>query len=160
MPRNPSQTYEPDTAKYLSMREDQQQNQQLDQLQYQRYLPTDLRINVAWPGLSGCLKPDPGVICQGFNGTALQFRSVQAFNVGEKLILDIDLADIQLSELTATVTSSHQVSEGQWSTAVNFCFINKLMRAPSIRCNLLQIADRLRSSADFSTHITERLQRR
>ena len=142
------------------MRDDQQQNQQLDQLQYQRYLPTDLRINVAWPGLSGCLKPDPGVICQGFNGTALQFRSVQAFDVGEKLILDIDLADIQLSELTATVTSSHQVSEGQWSTAVNFCFINKLMRAPSIRCNLLQIADRLRSSADFSTHITERLQRR
>ena len=142
------------------MREDQQQNQQLDQLQYQRYLPTDLRINVAWPGLSGCLKPDPGVICQEFNGTALQFRSVQAFDVGEKLILDIDLADIQLSELTATVTSSHQVSEGQWSTAVNFCFINKLMRAPSIRCNLLQIADRLRSSADFSTHITERLQRR
>ena len=126
--------------------------------QYQRYLPADLRITVAWPGLSGCLKPDPGVICQDFNGTALQFGSARAFNVGEKLILDIDLADIQLSELTATVTSCHRVSEGQWSTAVNFYFTNKLMQTPSIRCNLLQIADRLRSMTDSSTYITERLQ--
>ena len=119
---------------------EQQSDQQSDSRHYQRYLPSDLRITVAWPGLSGCLRPDPKVICRHFSGTGLHFGSTQAFAIGEKLILDIDLADIHLTELAATVISSYQTSDDHWSTEAKFCFINKRMQTPGISCNLLQIA--------------------
>jgi len=130
------------------------ENQQSEPLQYLRFMPTDLRVEVAWPGLMGCLKAAPRVDCEAFSPTSLQFTSPLGFEPGTKLILDLDLADIHLMELNAIVISSLQIKDPQfidpqfidprWRTRVQFCFSSKRMRRADISRNLLQIEDCLR----------------
>jgi len=130
------------------------ENQQSEPLQYLRFMPTDLRVEVAWPGLMGCLKAAPRVDCEAFSPTSLQFTSPLGFEPGKKLILDLDLADIHLMELNAIVISSLQIKDPQfidpqfidprWRTRVQFCFSSKRMRRADISRNLLQIEDCLR----------------
>jgi len=135
------------------------ENQQSEPLQYLRFMPTDLRVEVAWPGLMGCLKAAPRVDCEAFSPTSLQFTSPLGFEPGKKLILDLDLADIHLMELNAIVISSLQIKDPRfidpqfidpqfidprWRTRVQFCFSSKRMRRADISRNLLQIEDCLR----------------
>jgi len=135
------------------------ENQQSEPLQYLRFMPTDLRVEVAWPGLMGCLKAAPRVDCEAFSPTSLQFTSPLGFEPGTKLILDLDLADIHLMELNAIVISSLQIKDPRfidpqfidsqfidprWRTRVQFCFSSKRMRRADISRNLLQIEDCLR----------------
>lgn len=145
------------------------ENQQSDPLQYLRFMPTDLRVEVAWPGLMGCLRAAPRVDCEAFSPTSLQFTGPLGFKSGAKLILDLDLADIHLMELNAIVISSLQINDphftdphfsdahfsdphftdahfidAQWRTRVQFCFGSKRMQRADISRNLLQIEDCLR----------------
>ncbi len=130
------------------------ENQQSDPLQYLRFMPTDLRVEVAWPGLMGCLRAAPRVDCEAFSPTSLQFTGPLGFKSGAKLILDLDLADIHLMELNAIVISSLQINDphfsdahfidAQWRTRVQFCFGSKRMQRADISRNLLQIEHCLR----------------
>jgi hypothetical protein len=113
---------------------------------FQRYDRSDLKINVARPGLAGFLAINPRGKCLNFSIAGLQFGSQQAFQAGEKIILDLCIADIMLKELNAIVVKSREEEDGSWCTGVRLCFDQRRMQSPHITRKLLQIEDKLRSA--------------
>lgn len=111
---------------------------------YQRYDRSDLVINVARPGLAGVLGFNPRGKCLNFSLEGLQFGSQQPFQAGEKVILDLCVADITLKELNGMVVKSQQEDDGSWCTGVRLCFDQRRMQDPHITRKLLQIEDKLR----------------
>jgi hypothetical protein len=113
---------------------------------FQRYDSSELCINVARPGLAGFLAINPQSKCLNFSLAGLQFGSSQAFRAGEKVILDLCVADIILKELNGVVVKSREEEDGCWCTGVRLCFDQRRMQSPHITRKLLQIEDRLRST--------------
>jgi len=116
---------------------------------FQRYDRSDLAINVARPGLAGFLAFNPHGKCLNFSLEGLQFGSQQPFHAGEKVILDLWVADIILKELNGVVVKSREEDDGSWCTGVRLCFDQRRMQNPQITRKLLQIEDKLRSAEAY-----------
>jgi len=116
---------------------------------YQRYGHSDLTINVARPGLAGFLAISPRSECLDFSLAGLQFGCQQPFQPGEKLILDLCVADIMLKELNGVVVKSREEDDGSWCTGVKLCFKQRRMQRPHITRKLLQIEDKLRCAQAY-----------
>jgi hypothetical protein len=115
----------------------------------QRYDRSDLTINVARPGLAGFLAFNPRSECLNFSLTGLQFGGQQSFQPGEKVILDLCVADITLKELDGVVVKSREEVDGSWCTGVKLCFNQRRMQRPHITRKLLQIEDKLRCAQAY-----------
>lgn len=114
-----------------------------------RYEHAGLLVTVARPGIAGFLRVNPRGRCLDFCLAGLQFGSDQAFNPGEQVVLDLNVADIQLSELNGVVVTSTPENAGTWCTGIRFCFDDRRMQRPLITRSLLQIEDKLRSAAIY-----------
>jgi hypothetical protein len=116
---------------------------------FQRYDHSGLTINVARPGLAGFLAVNPRSECLDFSLAGLRFGCQQSFRPGEKLILDLCVADIMLKELNGVVVKSREEDDGSWCTGVKLCFKQRRMQSPHITRKLLQIEDRLRCAQAY-----------
>ncbi len=115
-----------------------------------RYSRADLELDVARPGIKGILALNPTVECLNFSITGLQFGAEDSFKVGERLILDLRVFEIQARELRSQVVSCEYNTEaGLWCTSVRFCFEDKSMQGEEINHALLQIEDKLRIANEF-----------
>jgi hypothetical protein len=109
---------------------------------FQRYDHSGLTINVARPGLAGFLAVNPRSECLDFSLAGLRFGCQQSFRPGEKLILDLCVAD-------GVVVKSREEDDGSWCTGVKLCFKQRRMQSPHITRKLLQIEDRLRCAQAY-----------
>jgi hypothetical protein len=116
---------------------------------HSRYSRTDLAIDIARPGLRGILSVSPLVECFNFSRTGLKFGSDRSFRIGEKLILDLRVFDIQVHEVCAEVVTSERLESGGWCCGVRFCFEDKNMQRPEVHHALLQIEAKLRAADEF-----------
>ncbi|MFT7133169.1 MAG: hypothetical protein ACI81O_001881 [Cyclobacteriaceae bacterium] len=116
---------------------------------FQRYDRSDLIINVARPGLAGFLAFNTPSECLNFSLAGLQFGCQQSFQPGEKVILDLCVADIMLKELNGVVVKSREEDDGSWCTGVKLCFNQRRMQRPHITRKLLQIEDKLRCAQAY-----------
>jgi len=116
---------------------------------FKRYDRSDLTINVARPGLAGFLVSNPRSECLDFSLAGLQFDCQQSFQPGDKLILDLCVADIMLKELNGVVVRSREEDDGSWCTGVKLCFKQRRMQRPHIMRKLLQIEDKLRCAQAY-----------
>ena len=109
-----------------------------------RYKRADLALNVARPGIKGILNVSPFSECLDFGIAGLQFGSTEEFQVGERLIVDLRVFELEVRELNAEVVSCEQKADRMFCTNVRFCFELKRMQRPEISRVLLRIEDRLR----------------
>ncbi len=118
---------------------------------HERYDNEQLVLNVARPGIKGILRLNPTAACLNFSLAGLQFGTEQAFEIGERLILDLCVDDIELTELMIEVRSCKLEESNMYCCGVSFCFDNKRMQKPEIRHCLLKIEDRLRTYTEYGT---------
>ena len=116
-----------------------------------RYSQAGLSINVARPGITGFLKLNPTSECLDFSLSGIQFGSNQPFRVSEKLVLDMIVRDVEISEIPVVVVNSTEEDKGTFCTSVKFCFDTSRMQKPEIMHCLLQIEDQLRVANEFPT---------
>ncbi len=82
----------------------------------------------------------------------MRFCSDQLFQIGEKLVFDLAVQDIDLSEIPAEVVHSTEAEDGgTFCTGVKFCFDSGRMHKPEITHDLLRIESQLRVSTEFPT---------
>ncbi len=116
---------------------------------HERYGNEQLVLNVARPGIKGILRLNPTAECLDFSLTGLQFSSKQKMRVGEKLVLDLCVHDVELTEIYGEVISCHPVDDKLWCSGVRFCLDDKRMRKSRIVHCLLKIEDKLRSLSQY-----------
>lgn len=114
-----------------------------------RYQKADLSLDVARPGIKGILSLNPTGECLNFSLAGLNFGSSQAFQLGERLVLDLSVYDISVSELKAEVVNTTKREKDLYCTGVRFCFEEKAMQKPEISHALLQIEDKLRVAEQY-----------
>ncbi len=119
--------------------------------QHPRYSHVDLLVKVARRGIAGFLKMNPASECFDFSLSGIQFGSKESFRVDDKLVLDLAVRDVELSEIPAVVVNSKEEDEGGFCTGVKFCFDSNRMRKPGIMHALRQIEDQLRVAREFPT---------
>jgi hypothetical protein len=121
----------------------------LDRRKHTRYDQMNLELSVSRRGIAGFLRLNPTADCLDFSLSGLQFGSNQAFNVDDKLVIDIRVRDIEANELNAVVVEAEELKPGFYCTRVRFCFLERHMKNPRIMHALLQIEDRLRVEHEF-----------
>ena len=89
--------------------------------------------------------------CFDFSLSGIQFGSKESFQVNDKLVLDLIVRDVELSEIPAVVVNSKEEDEGMFCTAVKFCFDSSRMKKPDIMHALLRIEDQLRVAQQYPT---------
>ncbi len=99
----------------------------------------------------GFLKVSPASKCFDFSLSGILFGSKESFRVDDKLVLDLAVRDVELSEIPAVVVNSKQEDGGMFCTGVKFCFDSNRMRKPDIMHALRQIEDQLRVAREFPT---------
>ena len=133
-------------AKAPSMQEESQQD---ERRRHVRYDELDLELRVSRRGIVGFLRLNPTADCLDFSLSGLHFGSDKAFKVDEKLVLDLKVRDLELSEINAVVVACEQTEPAAFCTRVRFCFEEKRMQDHKIKNILLQIADRLRVQTQY-----------
>ncbi|MCB1647240.1 MAG: PilZ domain-containing protein [Pseudomonadales bacterium] len=116
---------------------------------FPRFNRAELTVDVARPGIAGFLKLNPCTECMNFSLTGIQFGSDQAFEIGEKLVLDLSIYDVALREIPAVVVKSRLEDGHSWCTGVRFCFDSKRMQSARIRHRLLKIENNLRQAEEY-----------
>lgn len=116
---------------------------------HMRYDQMNLELSVARRGFAGFLRLNPSVDCLDFSLSGLQFGSNQTFKVDEKLVIDLRVRDVEISEINAVVIETEQIEPGFYCTRVRFCFQERRMKNPRVMHALLQIEDRLRVEKQY-----------
>ncbi len=116
---------------------------------HERYNQEGLGLTVARRGIAGILKLNPASECLDFSLSGLHFGSNQLFNVGEKLVIDLQVRDLELREINAVVIDSMEMEPAFYCTRVRFCFEDRRMKDPKLMHGLLQIEDRLRLAREY-----------
>ena len=111
----------------------------------ERYENQQLVLNVARPGIKGILRLNPTAECLNFSLRGLQFASKQTMKVGESLVLDLCVHEIELTEIYGEVVSCKTESNGLWCCGVKFRLGDKRMQKREITHCLLKIEDKLRN---------------
>lgn len=119
-----------------------------DQRRYARYQNHNLAISVARPGITGLFKSNPSAGCLDFSLSGFQIESDQALSLGDRLLVDIELDDLQLRELASEVTSVHDAGTGRWCYGAKFCFDHPRMKKDQVFHHLLMFEERLRGDSD------------
>ena len=115
-----------------------------DRRRHERYDNEHLILNVARPGIRGILSLNPTAECMNFSLAGMQFGTEEKLKVGERVVLDIGVDDVQLKELSGEIRSCKAQDDGTFCYSVRFCFNEKRMQKPDIRLSLLKIEDKLR----------------
>ncbi|MBV1879137.1 MAG: PilZ domain-containing protein [Pseudomonadales bacterium] len=108
-----------------------------------------LEISVSRPGIREFLKLSPTVQCLDFSLSGLQISSDQHFYIGQKLIIDFLLRDIELIEISAVVITCNEGEPGKFSVGSRFCFSSPRMQDPIVKHALLQIEARCKAADEF-----------
>ncbi len=111
----------------------------------ERYNNQQLVLNIARPGIKGILRLNPTADCLNFSLGGLQFASKQVMRVGEPLVLDLCVHDIELTEIYGEVVSCVKEGGSMWFCRVSFCLNDKRMQEREITHCLLKIEDKLRN---------------
>lgn len=116
-----------------------------------RYPKGSLELKIARPGIKGILTLNPQAECLNFSRSGLQFECDRQFTVGDRLVVDLHVFDVDLNEVNAVVMSvrDRDRGQGQRCCGIRFCLEDRPMQKPNIQRTLLQIEDKLRSSFDF-----------
>lgn len=117
--------------------------------QHPRYPKGALELKVARPGIKGILTLNPEAECLNFSRSGLQFECDRRFKVGDRLVVDLNVFDIALHELSAIVMSVKDEANGLLCCGIRFCLEERRMQKPRIMHALLQIEDKLRSTHAF-----------
>ena len=123
----------------------------IEKRKHERYNDAILEITVTRPGIAGFLKFTSTTVCMDFSLSGLQFGSSQEFRIGQKLIVDLLVRDIELNELTVIVANCSEDKPGVFRTGVQFCFETSRMKDSDIMHGLLQIEDKFRVAREFPT---------
>jgi hypothetical protein len=115
-----------------------------DKRRYARFPNHKLSITVARPGIKGIFRPNPSAGCLDFSRTGLQFESDQSMNIGDHLLVDITLDDIELREIATEVISCHETEPGRQCYGAKFCFDHPEMKKDQVFNRLLLIEQKLR----------------
>ena len=119
--------------------------------QHERYDNAQFVLNVARPGIKGFLRQNSTAECLDFSLAGLQFASEEVIQLGETLVLDLCVYDIELTEIYGEVVSCRQEDNGRWCCSVKFCLEDKRMQHPDIMHCLLKIVDKLRCLREYPT---------
>lgn len=117
---------------------------------HERYDNQNLSLSVHRPGIAGILRLNPTAECLNFSLNGLQFGSEQRMKVGEKLVIDIAVADIEVTEIPCEVRSCKEEDDG-WCCGIQFDLGDKRIHQRNVMHCLLKIEDRLRSYRDYPT---------
>lgn len=63
-------------------------------------------VEIHRPGLSGLFRPSIDAACLRFDSKRMQVETTANFKVGDDLVLDLQVLDLRLEELTGKVTSA------------------------------------------------------
>ena len=118
---------------------------------YPRYSNHYLSLSVARPGIRGIIRTNPSAECMNFSLTGLQFDSPEQLTPGEKLLLDIEVGDVELHELHGEIVSSIETDGGNWCHGVRFCLEDAQMKKNEIHHALLLIEDKLKSADAYGS---------
>ena len=110
---------------------------------YERFENRALAIGVARPGIRGILRSNPSAECLNFSRTGLQFDSAQQLKTGESVLIDIEVDEIAVHDLKATVVSSVQTEQGAWCHGTRFCLEDT--KSDAVFRDLLRIEDKLKT---------------
>ena len=114
---------------------------------YKRYENHSLSVDISRPGIRGLIRTNPNAECMNFSRTGMQFDCRQKLEPGEKLLIDIEVDEIDLHDLKAEVVSRQQASSGDWCHGVRFCLED--VKKDEVFRALLQIEDRLKSLSTY-----------
>ncbi len=71
-------------------------------------------VEIHRPGLSGLFRPSIDASCLQFNSTRMQVETTADFKVGDALVLDLQVLDLRLEELTGKVTSATATDKNRY----------------------------------------------
>ncbi len=114
---------------------------------YERYENHSLKVDVSRPGIAGLIKTNPTAACMNFSRTGMQFDCPQKLEPGEKLLIDIEVDDIDLHDLKAEVVTRLEAPSGEWCHGVRFCLED--VKKDDVFRTLLLIEDRLKSLSTY-----------
>ena len=63
-------------------------------------------VEIHRPGLSGLFRPSIDAECLRFDSRRMQVETTAEFKVGDSLVVDLQVLDLRVEELTARVTSA------------------------------------------------------
>ena len=63
-------------------------------------------VEVHRPGFAGLFRPSIDAACMTFNSDRMQIETTAEFKVGDDLVVDLQVLDLRLEELTGRVTSA------------------------------------------------------
>ena len=111
---------------------------------FERFENDNLQLSVHRPGIKGILRINPTAECLNFSLTGLQFGTEQQLNVGEKLVIDLVVSDIEVTEIPCEVKSCKS-EDDVFCCGIQFDMNEKRMQTQDVMHALLRIEDRLRS---------------
>ena len=114
-----------------------------------RYEQSNLSIRVSRPGIAGFLRFNANSTCVDFSLSGMQFTSAQKFSDAQKIILDLQVGDVSLTELPARVIGCDALENAEYCTRIRFALDSPKMRNPRTMHGLLQIEDRLRVNQEY-----------
>ncbi len=120
-----------------------------DRRRHTRYQNDQLTLSVARPGIRGILRINPTAECLNFSRDGLQFACDQTFKIGERVVLDLQIYNLELDEIKGEVMTQRTLENGLCCHGIRFCKDDKRLHKPDVRNKLLVIEDRLRTATVF-----------
>ena len=122
---------------------------------HERYNNERLVLKVTRPGIRGFLRLNPTANCLDYSRSGLQFASDQPMHPGQPLVLDIQVYDLELSEIYGEIISCVEEESGKWCCRVEFSRTNSQMQKSEFKRGLLMIEDKLRTLSLFPEPTTQ-----